>query len=74
MLAATRVKIGGSEKIVNRKTYNISSIKRITRKFLEVSHCRPAKQRQRNVQKKVVFFGNETIVLFLLFSLPSSLG
>ena len=74
MLAATRVKIGGSEKIVNRTTYNISSIKRITRKFLEVSHCRPAKQRQRNVQKKFVFFGNETIVLFLLFSLPSSLG
>ena len=74
MLAATRVKIGGSEKIVNRKTYNISSIKRITRKFLEVSHCRPAQKKQRNVQKKVVFFGNETIVLFLLFSLPSSLG
>ena len=32
--------------------YDISSIKRVTRKFLEVSRCSRAKQRQRNVQKK----------------------
>ena len=32
--------------------YDISSIKRVTRKFLEVSRCGRAKERQRNVQKK----------------------
>ena len=37
-----------SEKKVNENTYDISSIK----KFLEVSRCGRAKQRQRNVQKK----------------------
>ena len=42
----------GSEKKVNRTTYNISSIKRVTREFLEVSRCRRAKQRQRNEQEK----------------------
>ena len=30
-------KISGSENKVNRNTYNISSIKRLTSKFLEVS-------------------------------------
>ena len=39
-------------KIVNEKTYDNSSIKRVTKKFLEVSRCSRAKQRQRNVQKK----------------------
>ena len=39
-------------KIVNENTYDISSIKRETKKFLEVSRCSRAKQRQRNVQKK----------------------
>ena len=39
-------------------------IKRVTRKFLEVSHCSRAKQRQRNVQKRMLhvqlgFFANE---------------
>ena len=51
MLAATRVKMSDSEKKVNKNTYDISSIKRVTRKFLEVSRCSRAKQRQRNVQK-----------------------
>ena len=37
MLAATKVKMIGSEKKVNRTTYNISSIKCLSRKFLEVS-------------------------------------
>ena len=30
MLAATKVKMSGSKKKVNRNTYNISSIKRVT--------------------------------------------
>ena len=37
---------------MNENTYDISSIKRETKKFLEVSRCSRAKQRQRNVQKK----------------------
>ena len=43
------------KKKVNEKTNDISSIKRVTKskKFLEVSLCGRAKQRQRNVQKKV---------------------
>ena len=39
-------------KKVNKKTYDISSIKRVAKEFLEVSRCSRAKQRQRNVQKK----------------------
>ena len=50
--------MSGGERKVNR---TISSIKRVTGKFLEVSRCRRAKQRQRNVQKKCAacanFFG-----------------
>ena len=57
-----KVKINGSEKKVNENTYDISSIKRVTKRFLEVSRCSRAKQRQRNVQKKCAarqscFFG-----------------
>ena len=61
MPAVTKVKIIDSEKKVNRNTYNISSIKRVTRKFLEVSHCSRAKQRHRNLQKKraKLFFANQ---------------
>ena len=44
MLAATKVKMSGSKKKVNRTTYNISAIKRVTGKFLGVSRCRRAKQ------------------------------
>jgi len=40
------------KKIENGNTYDTSSIKRETKKFLEVSRCSRAKQRQRNVQKK----------------------
>ena len=63
MLAATRVNISDSEKKVNKNTYDISSIKRVTKKFLEVSRCSRAKQQQRNVQKKCaarakLFFAN----------------
>ena len=39
-------------KKVNGNTYDISSIKRVTKRFLEVSRWSRAKQRQRNVQKK----------------------
>ena len=51
MLAIIKVKMSSSEKKVNRNTYNISSIKHVTRKFLEVSRYIRAKQRQRNVHK-----------------------
>ena len=45
-------KMSGSEKKGNENTHDISSIKRVTKKFLEVSRCSCAKQRQRNVYKK----------------------
>ena len=50
-------------KKVNPNKYDISSIKLVTKKFLEVSRCSRAKQRQRNVQKSVLhmqscFFAN----------------
>ena len=44
--------MSGSEKIVNENAYDISSIKRATKKFLEVSRCSRPKEWQRNVQKK----------------------
>ena len=47
-----KVKMNGSEKNVKEDKHDISSIKRVTNKFLEVSGCCRAKQRQRNVQKK----------------------
>ena len=47
-----KMKMRDSKKKVNEKANNISSIKRVTKKFLEVSRCSRAKQRQRNVQKK----------------------
>ena len=51
MLRATKVKMSSSEKKVNKNTYVISFMKRVTRKFLKVSRsC--AKQQQSNVQKK----------------------
>ena len=39
-----KVKMSGSEKKVNENTYDISSIKRVTKKFLDVSRCSRAKQ------------------------------
>ena len=44
--------MSGSEKKLNKNTYDLSFKKHETKKFLEVSHCSRAKQRQRNVQKK----------------------
>ena len=56
-----KVKMSGSEKKSERK-------KRVTKKFLEVSRCSRAKQRQRNVQKKCAardcFFANYTYCCF----------
>ena len=40
-----KVKMSGSDKKVNEKTYDISSIKHVTKNFLEVSRCSRAKQR-----------------------------
>ena len=58
-----KVKMSGSEKKVSENTYDISSIKCVTKKFVEVSRCSLVKQRQRNVQKNVLlvqscFFAN----------------
>ena len=69
--AATGVKMSDND---------ISSIKRVTRKFLEVPRCSRAKQRQRNVQKKcaarakLLFLLIRPVVVFLPFSLPSPLS
>ena len=63
-------KMSSSEKKVNESTYDISSIN----KFLEVSRCSRAKQRKRNVQKKVcctckvAFLLIRPIVVFSPFS------
>ena len=43
----------GKKKKVNENTHDISSKRRVTKKFVNVSRCSSAKQRQRNVQKKV---------------------
>ena len=47
-----KVKISRSDKKVNENTYDISSIKRVSKNFLEVSRCSRAKQQQRNVQEE----------------------
>ena len=52
-----------SEKRVNKNTSDIPSIKRVNRKFLEASRNSRAKQRRRNVHKKMLhvqscFFAN----------------
>ena len=47
-----KARMSGSEKKVNKKTYNISFLKCVTKKCLEVSCCSRAEQQQRNVQKK----------------------
>ena len=52
MLGATRVKMSDSEKKkVSKNTSDISSIKRASRKFLEVSRCK-CKTTAENVHKK----------------------
>ena len=58
------------KKKVNKNTYDISSIKRVTRKFLDVLRCSRAKQRQRNGQKKCAARAK---FFLATLSLPSSL-
>ena len=48
-----KMKMSCSEKQVNENTYDISSIKRRTQKFLEVSPCKTT-AKNRNVPKKCV--------------------
>ena len=67
MLAATMS--GIVKKKLNKNMFDISSIKRVTRKFLKVSRCGRAKRRLRNVQKSVLhvqscFFANNDLFLF----------
>ena len=55
MLAATKVKMSGSEKISEQEHVRQFLHKRVTRKFLEVSLCSRAKQRQcKEMNKKSV--------------------
>ena len=50
-----KVKISGSEKNVNENTYYISSIKRVTKKFLEVSReCSSANSGKEMYKKSVL--------------------
>ena len=58
-----KVKMSGSEKKSERELVRHFLPKSLTRKFLEVSRCSRAKQRQRNVQKK---FAARAKLLFLL--------
>ena len=43
------------KKKLNENTYDISSIKCVTKTFLEVSRCRGAKQRHRMYKKSVLY-------------------
>ena len=52
-LAATNVKMSGSEKKKNRDTYNFSSIKRVTRKFLAEFHVVVVQNNGKEMYKKV---------------------
>ena len=63
MLWPIRRKWTAVKEKVNENTNEISFLKRLTTKFLEVSRCSHAKKRQRNVQKKCaarakLFFAN----------------
>ena len=75
-----KVKMRASEKKVNENTYDISSKKSVTKRFLEVSSCIRAKQRQRNVQKKcaarakVAFLLIRPIVVFFFTVLVASVA
>ena len=52
-LAATNVKMSGSEKKKNGNTYNFSSIKRVTRKFLAEFHVVVVQNNGKEMYKKV---------------------
>ena len=49
-----KVKMNDSEKKVNENTYDNSSIKLVTKKFLEVSRCSRAKPRKEMRKKSVL--------------------
>ena len=77
MLAATRVKMGGSEKkIVNKNKYDISSIKRVTRKFHVVVVQNNGNEMYKKIccACKVALLLITPIVVFSPFSLPLPLG
>ena len=69
MVAATKVKMGGSEEQVNRNKHSISSIKRVTGKYHVL-----VTQKKSVLQEQSFFFPNYTIfvvVVFLTISLSS---
>ena len=69
MVAATKVKMGGSEEQVNRNKHSISSIKRVTGKYHVL-----VTQKKSVLQEQSFFFANYTIfvvVVFLTISLSS---
>ena len=69
----SQVKMSGSEKKVNEKTYDISFIKRVTKKSLEVSRCSRAKKVYCTC--KVAFLIIRPIVVFhRSLELPSPLS
>ena len=61
-------------KKLNRNTYNKSSVKCVTRTFLEVSRCSRAKQRQGNVQKKCAARAKFLFFLLIIIDLPTLLA
>ena len=70
MVAATKVKMGGSEEQVNRNKHSISSIKRVTGKY----HVLVTQKKVCCRSKVFFFFANYTIfvvVVFLSISLSS---
>ena len=62
MVAATKVKMGGSEEQVNRNKHNISSIKRVTGKYHVL-----VTQKKSVLQEQSFFFLLITPFLLLLF-------
>ena len=64
-----KVKMSGTEKkkTVKRNTYNIFSIKRVTRTLLENSRCSRAEQRQRNVEKSLLHVQSCFLLIRLFF-------
>ena len=71
MRAATKMKMSGSEKIANRNTFNISSIKRVTREFLEVSRYVVVVQNNfKEVYKKVCCTCKVVVVVVVLLIRP----
>ena len=69
MVAATKVKMGGSEEQVNRNKHSISSIKRVTGKYHVL-----VTQKKVCWRSKFLFCANYTIfvvVVFLTISLSS---